>query len=128
MVQIKKSKLILSGVGVAVVIIVIVLLVVSPNQPAKLDSFAKCVAESGAKFYGTFWCPHCQDQKHEFGKSFEFLPYVECSTPDGRGQLAVCAQQNITGYPTWVFADGSRESGKMALQELAYKTNCVLPK
>jgi large repetitive protein len=130
MIKIKKSRLIWYAVGAVAVIIIIALLVASSNsnKPGNLDSFAKCLTESGAKFYGASWCSHCQAQKLEFGKSVEFMPYVECSTPDGQSQMAVCARQNITSYPTWVFPDGSRESGKLSLQELAYKTNCVLPK
>jgi hypothetical protein len=127
MIKIKKSRLVWYGIGILGIITIIALLVTSSNKPANLDSFAKCLTASGAKFYGAYWCSHCQAQKLEFGKSVEFMPYVECSTPDGKGQLPVCAQQNITSYPTWVFPDGSRESGKIPLTELAYKTNCVLP-
>jgi hypothetical protein len=128
MFKIKKSTLIWSVVGIIAVVIAIVSLTAAPKtQTGNLDTFAKCLAASGAKFYGAFWCSHCQAQKLEFGKSVEFMPYVECSTPDGKGQLPVCAAQNITGYPTWVFPDGSRESGEIPLTKLAYKTDCVLP-
>ena len=24
------------------------------------DTFAQCLSDAGTKFYGTFWCPHCQ--------------------------------------------------------------------
>jgi hypothetical protein len=97
------------------------------ENPGKLDNFAKCINESGAKFYGTFWCPHCQDQKKEFGSSMKYLPYIECSTPDGQSQLDICKDEKIEGYPTWVFADGSRQSGKLPLETLRDKTQCPLP-
>lgn len=96
-------------------------------KPGKLDDFAKCLNDSGAKFYGTFWCSHCQAQKKEFGKSAQYLPYIECSTPDGQSQLDICKNANIEGYPTWVFADGSRQSGELPLETLRDKTQCVLP-
>ena len=56
------------------------------NSPGQYDAFAQCLKDKGAIFYGAFWCPHCQNQKAMFGKSVQFLPYVECSTPDGNGQ------------------------------------------
>lgn len=95
--------------------------------PGELDAFASCLGEKGATFYGAFWCPHCQTQKKMFGKSAKLLPYIECSTPDGRGQLPSCTEQKIEGYPTWEFADGSRFTGEVPLKTLAEKTLCNLP-
>ncbi len=97
------------------------------NQPSKLDAFAKCINDSGAKFYGAFWCPHCQDQKSLFGSAKQYLPYIECSTPDSNGQLQVCTDQKVKVYPTWHFSDGSVQEGELSLQELADKTKCSLP-
>jgi thiol-disulfide isomerase/thioredoxin len=97
------------------------------SQPGKLDSFAQCLGDQGATFFGAFWCPHCQNQKALFGKSEKFLPYVECSTPDGQGQLQVCIDEDITGYPTWEFADGERLNGEVELSVLAERTGCELP-
>lgn len=97
------------------------------DEGLKLNSFTQCLADSGTKFYGTFWCSHCQAQKKLFGSSAKLLPYIECSTPDGNGQLDVCKEAGIEGYPTWVFADGSRLSGELPLQTLSDKTQCALP-
>ncbi|HBT81525.1 hypothetical protein A2757_01275 [Candidatus Giovannonibacteria bacterium RIFCSPHIGHO2_01_FULL_48_47] len=96
------------------------------SQPGKYDAFAKCLEEKEVLFYGTFWCPHCRNQKAMFGKSDKYLPYIECSTADGKGQLPICNEQNISGYPTWEFADGSRETGELSLAHLAQKTGCPL--
>ena len=93
----------------------------------KYDTFAQCLTEKGAIFYGAFWCPHCRAQKEMFGSSEKFLPYVECSTLDGRNQVPACSEKDISGYPTWEFADGSRLSGEVPLTQLAEKTGCVLP-
>lgn len=92
-----------------------------------LDAFATCIAESGATFYGAYWCSHCNAQKEAFGSSAKLLPYVECATPAGNGQVAACTEAEITGYPTWVFADGTRQSGRISLEGLAEKTLCELP-
>ncbi|MCD5382163.1 MAG: thioredoxin domain-containing protein [Candidatus Pacebacteria bacterium] len=91
------------------------------------DSFTQCVADSGATFYGAFWCPHCISQKKEVESAAQYYPYVECSTPDRQGQMKVCADAGITSYPTWEFADGTRESGHIPLETLSEKTGCSLP-
>ena len=122
-------------------VIVVVLLIVigglyflwqSQNQKQmKLDTFAECITQSGAQFYGAFWCPHCQEQKAEFdtifGTGADKLPYIECSTPDTNDQLKVCADAGIKGYPTWKFADGSVKEGALSLQQLSTQTGCALP-
>ena len=115
-----------------VLIIVIVIggiiwLVRTPGKPGKLDAFASCLKESGATYYGAFWCPNCKNQEDLFGRSASLLPRVECSTPDSRGQLQVCQDASITGYPTWEFADGTRQSGSLPLERLSEATGCPLP-
>lgn len=97
-----------------------------PQGPGKLDAFTQCLKSSGAEFYGAFWCPHCNEQKDEFGSSKRYLPYIECSNPDNT-QTQICIDKKIEGYPTWIFADGTSLSGKQSLEILAEKTKCVLP-
>jgi len=94
--------------------------------PGQYDTLATCLQEKGATFYGAFWCPHCKDQKKLFGNSAKLLPYVECSTPDASGQTEICRDKNIESYPTWEFADGTRLSGAISLEQLALKTECSL--
>ena len=123
----------------------VVFIIVSPGRQAsgQLDSFATCIKNSGATFYGAFWCPHCQAQKARFGSSAHLLPYVECSMPDGQTQTQVCINKNITTYPTWEFpvvgtttdATGATVStttivrvvGEQELTDLARETGCALP-
>jgi hypothetical protein len=102
-------------------------LVKTPGRPGRLDSFATCIKDSGAQFYGAFWCPHCQNQKAMFGSSAKLLPYIECSTPDGKSQLPVCTDAGVTGYPTWKFPGGQVESGEVSLERLSELTSCPLP-
>lgn len=99
----------------------------TPPEPGKYDSFATCLKDKGAVFYGAFWCTHCQAEKKLFGSSEKLLPYVECSTPDGQGQTQICIDKKIENYPTWTFADGSQLNGEIPLQQLANKTSCSLP-
>lgn len=91
------------------------------------DVLAQCLTDNGAKFYGAFWCPHCQNQKKAFGDSAEFLPYIECSTPDGQAQTDECRSAGIMSYPTWEFADGARVTGEIKLSSLADLTGCPFP-
>ena len=105
----------------------IVWLIKTPGKPGKLDAFATCIKDSGASYYGAFWCPNCKNQEALFGRSAKLLPRVECSTPDGKGQLPVCQEAKIEGYPTWQFADGTRVSGTQSLERLSELTSCQLP-
>ena len=97
-----------------ITLVIIVILVVlfagflafSPSKPSPYNEFAQCLKDKGALFYGAFWCPHCADQKKEFGTSAKYLVYVECSTPDGKGQTQVCVDEKIEGYPTWIHEYG----------------------
>ena len=91
------------------------------------DELAQCITDSGAIFYGAFWCPHCQNQKTAFGDSAELLPYIECSLPSGQGQTDECIAAGIQSYPTWEFADGARVNGEIKISSLAELTNCPMP-
>lgn len=101
------------------------------KRQATLNTFAQCLSDAGAKFYGAFWCVHCQSEKALFKTAFasaeKYLPYIECSTPDTKGQLQVCKDEKISSYPTWKFADASVQTGEMSLKQLAAKTGCAAP-
>lgn len=92
-------------------IVIVILLVgglgmfLSRSKPSKLDGFAQALKANGAEFYGAFWCPHCQEQKAEFGSSKKYLPYIECSNPDN-SQTKVCDDNKIESYPSWKFKNG----------------------
>ena len=118
-----------------IIFIVVVILIVGgfglystlkPQEPNKLDGFAQCIKDSGAEFYGAFWCSHCEEQKNEFGSAAKYLPYIECSNPD-MTQMQICIDKKIEGYPTWKFADGTSFASKLSLETLAEKTQCILP-
>ena len=118
-------------IGMIIAAIVIlggaVYIAVPTPAPKATAAFAQCVKDSGATFYGAFWCPHCQAQKAMFtADAVEKLPYVECSTPDGNNQTAACIAAKIESYPTWVFKNGATTTGAIELGALASSTNCVL--
>ena len=108
-------------------------LVVATTAPseaaATLASFGRCLKSKGATFYGTSWCPHCDAQRDTLGDAMDYVKYVECSVEGARGETtAACKKADVDGYPTWTFADGSREGGAQSLRNLATKTGCTLPR
>jgi thiol-disulfide isomerase/thioredoxin len=129
-----EQKIIMGVVGALVLAAIGIFIFVSPTSsttstvpPGTYTAFAECLKDSGATFYGAWWCPHCQAQKRLFGDAAELLPYIECSTTDGKGQLPVCKDAGVTSYPTWEFPDKTRQSGEVPLAVLAEKTSCALP-
>lgn len=113
-----------------VIVIVIAGIYFIPNanaEPGKYNDFATCLTDSGAVFYGAYWCSHCIEQKKSFGDSVGLVNYVECSLPNNAGQTQACKDAGIQSYPTWRFNDDSSLSGFVPLVNLAEKTGCELP-
>ncbi|HXC53055.1 MAG TPA: hypothetical protein VN634_19365 [Candidatus Limnocylindrales bacterium] len=98
-----------------------------PASASSLEDFGRCLARKGATFYGASWCPHCSAQRRTLGDAMQHVRYVECSV-DGHHDASAnaCTAAHVDGYPTWIFADGSRESGEQSLADLASKTGCTL--
>ena len=123
----QKRSLIITGVAVLIVIVILGGFFYNNSKPGEYDQFAQCLSDKGLKFYGAFWCPHCQAQKAEFGNSKSKLPYIECSTPDGQGTTQICKDHDIKGFPTWIYPDGTRTEGEQSLADLSAKSGCPLP-
>jgi uncharacterized membrane protein len=97
-----------------------------PEKPV-IRALAEHLAGSGAKFYGAYWCPSCNEQKAFFEASAERLPYVECAPNGPKGGLtATCATLGIQNYPTWII-DGRRYTGRLSLRELARYSGFAVP-
>lgn len=88
--------------------------------PGKYDTFAKCLSEKGAKMFGTEWCPHCKNQKEQFGNSIQYIDYIDCDWNKDE-----CLKYGIRGYPTWVI-DREKYSGEQRLEKLSELTGCEL--
>ena len=94
----------------------------------KYDSFAKCLASKNAKMYGLYWCPHCADQKREFGSSFHYVPYVECASEQDPHELTpACKAAGVKLFPSWQFGNDPPKEGVLTLEALSQKTGCSLP-
>lgn len=120
-------KLISSRAKFGILLLSALLLLSACERNTTYDDFTTCLADSGAEFYGAFWCPHCSDQKKLFGDSTELLPYIECDVNGKNSQAQLCKEENIESYPTWKFPDGTVKNGVVSLTELGELTSCPLP-
>ena len=77
----------------------------------KYDSFAKCLAGKQAKMYGLYWCPHCVEQKAEFGSSFRYVPYVECAIKGSHEMAPECKAAGVKLFPSWQFGSDPPKEG-----------------
>lgn len=90
------------------------------------EALAKCLASKGAKMYGAYWCPHCQNQKSEFGDSFKYIDYTECDPSGPNPNPGACRAAGIQGYPTWIIG-GTQYPGEMTLEKLGEVSGCSVP-
>lgn len=94
----------------------------------RYDSFARCLASKNAKMYGLYWCPHCAEQKREFGASFRYVPYIECASEnDPHALTPTCKAAGVKLFPSWQFGADLPKEGVLSLQDLSQKTGCSLP-
>jgi hypothetical protein len=90
----------------------------------RYDQFAKCLASKNAKMYGLYWCPHCLEQKQMFGKSFRYVPYVECAVQGSHEMAPECKAANAKHFPSWQFNDGPLREGVQSFEDLGAQTGC----
>lgn len=96
----------------------------APGQPSASTgmaelALAKHLKKIGAKLYGTYWCPYCNQQKVLFGEeAFSQINYIECDPRGKNARPALCRQAKIQGFPTWEIK-GKFYSGLQTLQELS---------
>ena len=86
-----------------------------------LVAVAKELAKVGTKFYGADWCPACNSQKQLFSDGAQFLPFIEVTNPD-RSLNQIGIDNQIGGFPTWEFPDGSREVGVVSVETLLQRS------
>lgn len=81
-------------------------------------ALAKHLGGIGAKMYGSYKCPHCLDQKKDFGSAFNFIEYVECNNRGANANPSLCFAKGINAYPTWEIK-GKYYQGQYKLSKLA---------
>jgi cyclophilin family peptidyl-prolyl cis-trans isomerase len=102
-----------------------------------LVQFAKDLADSGTRFFGAGWCPHCKDQKELFEDGADFLPFIEVTNLDnpvtlnavGRGEDLTLNPTGVAvnSFPTWEFPDGTRLEGEQSLETLSQRSGVPIP-
>ena len=86
-------------------------------------ALAEFLATNDVKFYGAYWCSHCQQQKSLFGATAAAkLPYVECAADGDNSQRELCRTKGIKMFPTWVI-NGKFYPGTKDLKDIAAITN-----
>jgi Ca2+-binding RTX toxin-like protein len=102
-------------------------LVLDASTPVNdLAAFAQQLNAAGAKLYGAAWDVNTTAQRQLFGDGAQFLNFIEVTnTSHNPNQVAIT--NNITTYPTWVFADNSRLEGVQSLAALATQAGIAIP-
>ena len=91
------------------------------SDPAEI-ALAEYLAENNVKFYGAYWCAHCQQQKSLFGAvAASKLPYIECAEGGENSQRQLCKEKNIQMFPTWAIK-GKLLPGTLELKKIAELT------
>jgi hypothetical protein len=115
----------MAGCAAAILFALCAAVPAAADEQINFGALARCIADSGARFYGAHWCPYCRKQKEYFGGHAGTLPYVECyDGPKSEGMNSRCRREHIQGLPTWVYPDGTRETGVVTPSALAAATGC----
>lgn len=116
-----KKQTIIVLITAAILIVLFILNILPHGEEKKAsDRFAQCLAEKGAKMYGTEWCSHCNEQKEKFGEAFRFIDFIDCDA-----NKDICNAEDIAGYPTWKI-NGQSFPGTKSLEQLSELTGCEL--
>lgn len=89
---------------------------------ADLETLGTCMSEKGLTMYGTERCPHCQQQKKNFGDAFSKVTYVDCDK-----ESMQCTLKGVEGYPTRIDAAGNKYPGEQTMEKLAEIAGCAAP-
>ena len=91
------------------------------SGPAEI-ALAEYLAENNVKFYGAYWCAHCQQQKSLFGAvAASKLPYIECAEGGENSQRQLCKEKNIQMFPPSALK-GKLLPGTLELNKIAALT------
>lgn len=110
-------------------------------NPTSLGEFAQALTDAGVRFFGAFWCPHCNRQKELFGDDEDLLPFIEVTAGDpavlgsvilndvglGNDLTLNPTGRPVTSFPTWEFQDETRVEGFQTLASLSELSGIPLP-
>lgn len=105
----------------SIIVLIMYVAYASFSGPGKYDDFAQCLTDNSVTMYGAEWCHFCKQQKQLFGKSFQFVTYVEC--PQNQ---QLCDEKGVEGYPTWITKDNQLYYGVQSREFLSSISGCTL--
>lgn len=91
------------------------------TSPDINQELAACLKSKTLKFYGTYSCTNCLEQKKILGGYLSSVLYIECTQ-----NPVLCQKANVQRVPTWEFLDGSRLEGVIQLDALFERIGCVV--
>jgi hypothetical protein len=100
------------------------LVVTGCTKDTRYEPLAKCLTEKGVVLYGGFACPHCLQQRQDFGSGIDFIKYVECDPRHKDYDKEACEAADIKAFPTWTFPGQEPVEGRVSLEFLAKKALC----
>lgn len=90
----------------------------TPPAPPATTALAEHLTNTGAKLYGTYWCPYCNKQEELFKDAIKKVQVVECDPKGENAQPQLCNAARVSSYPTWEI-NGKMHRGVRSLEELA---------
>jgi thioredoxin-related protein len=81
------------------------------------DAFAQWLTDENIVMIGAEWCGYCNQQKTDFGDSFQYVTFI-----DAVYEAELAASYGVSGYPTWVLADGTQLAGYRPIENLMEET------
>lgn len=92
------------------------------NTPPATTALAEHLTQTGAKMYGTYWCPYCERQEQMFGDAITKVQVIECDPQGDKAQPQLCTQAKVSSFPTWEI-NGQLYEGLRSLDDLATISN-----
>lgn len=88
----------------------------------EMDKFIACLAQSDFVIYGASWCGWTGKIVNMLGGFESVNPvYIECEE-----ETEICAEKNITGYPTILIAE-KQYQGARTFADISSATGCPVP-
>jgi hypothetical protein len=120
--MVRLQKYIVWFISASLVTAGVVYAVRSLRQPSAETNpeIVSCLKSNGLKFYGSYSCPNCLEQKKILGPYLNSILYIECTQ-----NPVLCERAGIKRVPTWEFLDGSRHEGALSFNELLARVGCL---
>jgi len=89
----------------------------NPPDGTLTKEVAQCIGENSV-LYVQLGCTHCEEQKEMFGENYKYIETIDCFY-----NKTLCADEQISGTPTWV-RNGEQYVGVQSIEKLREITGC----